>query len=121
MPAADVLTDLSDEQDRLETFLSTLDAGDWRRLSATPPWTVADVVLHLAQTEEAVVLTTSGATGDWGHEGETLDAAMARHVAAEAAPGPAVFTRWQTARRAALHALREADPEQSVQWATIPL
>src|SRR5579859_8024324 len=105
MAVPDVLTDLSDEQDRLDAFLGGLDPADWRRLSATPPWTISDVVLHLAQTEEAVVLTISGATGDWGHNGETLDAAMARHVAAEAAPGPAVYARWQHARNAALHAL----------------
>jgi uncharacterized protein (TIGR03084 family) len=122
VPDCDVIPDLSDEQDRLETFLNRLTPPDWRRLSAAPPWTVADVVLHLAQTEEAVVLAISGATGDWRRDdGESVDETMARHVAAEAKPGPDVFPRWQKARRAALQALRAADPRQPLEWVATPL
>ena len=119
-----VIDDLEAEQERLEAFLSGLNESQWQQQSATPPWTISDVVLHLAQTEEAVVASLAAdmsARADWGRADETLDEAMARRVADEQAPPQQIFERWQSARRAALHGLRAADPKSSFQWATTPL
>ena len=122
----DIFDDLGAEQDRLETILASLDATAWATESGAPGWSITDVVLHLAQTEEGVV--ASAATGDeippgggWRNDGETVDAAVERRVRAEQAAAPEVFERWRGARRAALAALRSADPNRRLTWAETPL
>jgi uncharacterized protein (TIGR03084 family) len=118
----EVLTDLVAEQDRIEAFLATLSESDWLRLSATPPWSVAGVVLHLAQTDEITVRTLTGGDGpNWHREGSSVDEVMAKWVAEESGPPLETFARWRAARQAAAAALREADPEVRVDWATVPL
>ncbi len=124
----DVIADLIAEQDQLEAILAALDETAWRAESGAPGWTVADVVLHLAQTEEAVVATINAAADDeraggWRERdgGESVDAAMERRVREERAPPDVVFDRWRVARRAAVGALRAADPARAVRWAATPL
>jgi uncharacterized protein (TIGR03084 family) len=84
---------------------------------------VADVVLHLAQTEEAIVFSTSAddAPAMWNGGDETVDGLAERMVREERATGPHVFERWRTARREAVAALRGADPERRLRWARAPL
>ena len=119
----DVLADLSAEQDRIEELLAALDDSDWERPSACEGWSIADVVLHLAQTEEAVVASITGAGFEPpAFSGRTVDEVMAQWVATERGAAPAeIFGRWRRARRSALEALRDADPQQAVQWAATPL
>src|SRR4051812_24172327 len=65
--AADAFDDLIAEQDRLETILTAFDGATWASKSDAPSWTIADVVLVLAQAEEAVVPTVSaGGEADGG-------------------------------------------------------
>ena len=118
-----VLADLAAEQDRLESLLAALPDEQWSTPSAAPGWTVTDVVIHLAQTEELVSASIAGGgRGEvWERGGEALDDAVAAVVAAEQAPPAEVFERWRRARRAALDALRTADPQQRVPWAATPL
>ena len=115
--------DLEAEQDRLESVLTGLSVDQWLLASAAVGWTIADVVLHLAQTEEAVVATTTAAVGvPYGQaNGETLDEAMAARVRAEPSPPADIFERWRTARRAAVAALREADPQRPLRWVAASL
>jgi uncharacterized protein (TIGR03084 family) len=114
----DIFDDLAAEQDRLEALLAELSDADWTRASAAPGWTIADVVLHLAQTEGAVVASRSGADLQDLGAGATLDERMDRLVQAQRSEPATVFERWRTARRAALRTLRDADPEQAMPWAT---
>jgi uncharacterized protein (TIGR03084 family) len=120
-----VFDDLAAEQERLAGILDGLDEAQWTSPSAAAGWTVADVVLHLAQSEESVVATTSGGglrTGLGGASGGTVDQRVAALVSAERGPAPAVvFERWQRARRAALDALRTADPDQPLTWVAAPV
>ena len=120
---SDILDDLVAEQDRLEAILTALPADAWEADSGAAGWTVTDVVLHLAQTEEAVVSTMAGrGVGFAVRTGtETLDGSMDRWVRAEAATPAEVFTRWRAARRAAVAALGDADPQRPVPWAATPL
>jgi len=76
----DVVADLVAEQDRLEVLLGGLDEEAWSSPSAATGWTVSDVVLHLAQTEEAVVASALGVPSALRIESssETLDGAMDR-------------------------------------------
>jgi uncharacterized protein (TIGR03084 family) len=121
---SDVFDDLEAEDDRLEAILAALDGGSWESPSGAAGWSILDVVVHLAQTDEAVVHTITGAdTGRlWGvGPADTVDAAMDRAVRAESAPPERVFERWRTARRAASAALRRADPAHALPWVAIPL
>lgn len=57
---ADIFDDLEAEYEQLYGVLSTLTAGQWARPSAAEGWTVADVVLHLAQSEELAAASIAG-------------------------------------------------------------
>ena len=122
-----IFDDLEAELDRLEAILDRLTPEQWDTQSGAPGWTMTDVVLHLAQTEEGVVSTLhagpagAGAGVDWRQGAENLDQAVDRQVQAERAPADIVFARWQAARRAAVAALRVAAPDVRVAWAAWPL
>jgi len=125
----DVLADLESEEERLEEILSSLSEARWTAPSAAAGWSVADVVLHLAQTEEMVVLSASGTastlTGSTqggteetiGTVEEWVDAMVRR----ERSDPHEVFERWKKARVGALEALRSADPQRAMPWAAGPL
>jgi uncharacterized protein (TIGR03084 family) len=116
-----VFDDLGAEQDRLEGILAGLDEAEWMSPSAAAGWTVADVVLHLAQSEESVRSTmTHGEmrTGIGAAPGNTMDERTEAAVRAERAAPAEVFERWRRARRAALAALAAGDPDQPVGWVT---
>jgi uncharacterized protein (TIGR03084 family) len=119
----DVLEDLDEEQTRLDQILADLAPSQWGSASACAGWSVADVVLHLAQTEEAVIGSLTGAGFNApAVSASSVDELMDRWVAAERGePGTKVLERWRTARRSALEAYRQADPATPVQWAAAPL
>jgi uncharacterized protein (TIGR03084 family) len=119
----DIFADLVAEQDRLEAILDSLDDDTWNAPSGALGWTVADVVLHLAQTEEAVVNSVAGRVGisNWRAQAENLDDAIDQMVSAERTAPEVTFERWRIARRAAVTAMMGADPEQRFQWAATPL
>src|SRR5439155_11942136 len=91
----DVFDDLEAEQDGLEAILALLDDSQWLTPSGAAGWSVADVVLHLAQSEEAVVSTaaTLDRSSRWEREPGTLDELMDMAVAAERTEPKAVFER----------------------------
>jgi uncharacterized protein (TIGR03084 family) len=122
----DVIDDLAAEQQQIELMLEGLDDAAWNAPSGAAGWTITDVVLHLAQSEEAVVLSTQGTSlADALPEAlvgaTSMDEMMDRWVASERAPGPAVFARWRRASTAAVAALRSADPDTRLPWAAAPL
>jgi uncharacterized protein (TIGR03084 family) len=119
-----IFEDLAAEQERLAVILSGLDEAQWAAPSGATGWTVADVVLHLGQSEEAVVATVAGRglrTGFGAADG-TMDERVDGLVRAERGTAPAlVLDRWQRARRDALAALRSADPDRPAEWVTTPV
>jgi len=117
-----IFDDLEAEQDRLEKILAGLDDQQWAAPSAAAGWNVADVVLHLAQSEEAVVASVGGATlRPESGSGGTVDQIMDDLVTAQRAEPAMVFERWREARRAAVRALRAADPGQPLSWVEAPM
>src|SRR6516225_4412351 len=117
-----IFDDLEAEQDRLEEILGGLDGAQWLAPSAAAGWTVADVVLHLAQSEEAVMASASGASLRAGPgSGATVDQIMDDLVRAEREEPSRIFRRWREARRGAVSALRMADPGQPMSWVEAPL
>ena len=118
-----IIDDLEAEQDRLEALLAALTVEQWATPSAAPGWSIADVVLHLAQTEEGVAYTLSsaGRPDAFDRGDRALDDAVDDAVRAQRAPADEIFQRWRAARRAAVEALRSADPDKRVPWAATPL
>ena len=118
-----IFDDLAAEEELLEGILAGLDEQAWQSASAAAGWTVADVMLHLAQTEEAVSITAAGdpQLSQWQSRTEGVDEAMAAMVRAERVPPEEIFQRWRTARRRALTALRQADPQRPLTWVAAAL
>jgi uncharacterized protein (TIGR03084 family) len=120
-----VYDDLEAEQDRLDEVLGTLGRDDWGRPSAAAGWSVGDVVLHLAQTEELVVASAQGDPAPFARDpgqGGSVDEFAERRVADERNTSlDAVYQRWRSARHAALDALRGCPPGTRLPWATSPL
>ena len=124
MAGVTVFDDLAAEQDRLAGILSGLAEAQWLSPSGAAGWTVADVVLHLAQSEESVLATAAGRplrTGFGAAAGGTVDERVAALVAAERAAPATVFGRWQQARLSALAALRAAGPDRPLEWVAAPV
>jgi uncharacterized protein (TIGR03084 family) len=120
----EVTAALADQQAELSGLLSGLDETDWQRASRCDGWTVADVVLHLAQTNE---LAMGSATGRFAEAAAALAAgtrpAVSVDDAAEVAvardrgtPGDVVRERWQTGADALRDVLRACDPHERVTW-----
>jgi uncharacterized protein (TIGR03084 family) len=112
-----VIDDYVAETVRLEQILGLLTEAQWRTESSADGWSVADVVLHLAQSDEGVAASADGADPREGAAG-TVDEWAARMVDAERATSAQVFARWKQARDAATEALRAADPQASLKWMT---
>ncbi len=121
--SASVIADLEAEQDAIEVMVEGFSVETWLSPSAAAGWSLSDVVLHLAQSEDAVVSTINGVPrGDLGLiEGNTIDEIMESLVRAERGDPIAIFERWKRARRDAVAALRAADPDARFAWAASPL
>jgi uncharacterized protein (TIGR03084 family) len=119
-----IFADLGAEEERLERILLGLDEGQWLSPSGAAGWTIADVVLHLAQSEEGVQATATHGdlrTGLAAAAGGTMDDRAAQAVQAERAAPAEVFARWQRAWRAGLAAVLAADPDRPVEWVAGPM
>jgi uncharacterized protein (TIGR03084 family) len=115
--AVAVFDDLAAECEQLDAVLATLEPGMWARPSAAAGWTIADVVLHLAQSEEAVVASVSGDLTAIAGTALPVDDLMEGLVTGErGAPGDKVHERWRHASRSALEALRGCSPAARLQW-----
>jgi uncharacterized protein (TIGR03084 family) len=117
----ELLHDLSAEYERLATILDTLSAQQWTAPSAAPGWTVRDVVLHLALTEEAVIATLERPSSEWQVRSRSLDDELHETVATEAGTGDMALIRWREATRGSIRALAAADPNETFRWAAAPL
>jgi uncharacterized protein (TIGR03084 family) len=113
----DVFADLAAEQAELDAVLVDMPEVGWLSPSRAAPWTVADVVLHLAQTEELALAASHGRPPPWQRYGETVDAAMDAMVRSEAGLSPRrILARWRAACAASRAAMRQGDPERRLLW-----
>ena len=99
----------------------------WERPTPCVGWDVADVLLHLAQTDELAItsargelpLLADGLMGNLQSQTMSVDEAAAAQVAAERATGGAAIRhRWHDASLGMLAAFAAADPHQRVTWVT---
>ena len=120
----EVLEALRAQRDELDGILARLDDDAWATPTPRcPGWTVADVVLHLAQTDEAAIDSAEGrltALADFTGAGETLrdvDDLAALAVANErGASGAELYARWRSAAERQWASLAACEPSRRVRW-----
>ena len=118
-----ILTALAEQHAELSALLEPLDDAGWRLLTRCEGWTVADVVLHLAQTDEFGVASAQGRLNE-GREGfasgagNVDDAAAALVERERGGPNPALLERWRTGAATLREVLAASDPHRRVYWVT---
>lgn len=118
-----VLIALATQHAELARLLAPLDDPAWRAPTPCPGWAVADVVAHLAQTDEAAVASVEGRLGALAN-GTLMDDSLAdvdelaeRMVAGtRSLPAAQVLARWSDATAALRAALLVVAPETRCQW-----
>ena len=119
-----IVAALAAQQDDLEAIVAPLDDQGWQTPSRCPGWTVADVVLHLAQTDEmavasldgrlAAALDTAAATG--GDAADVDEAAAVMVERERGQPPGAVLDRWRSGAHTLRRALDAHAPGERVRW-----
>lgn len=118
----DIFSDLEAEHAQLEAMLDGLSPAQWSSPSDAPGWIVADVVLHLAQTEEAIPLSAGAdAEAGWRDGEDSVDDMVAQWVQGERDDPSVIFERWKAAHRRAVGTLRAVEPDRKLAWAAAPL
>jgi uncharacterized protein (TIGR03084 family) len=118
----DVVAALAEQVDELRGLVGPLDEDGLATSSACDGWSVADVLLHLAQTNEVAVASVRGdlaaVAGQWGQaRSGNVDEAAGDAVAAErGATGAEVRARWDRSARDMVAAFAAADPAARVEW-----
>lgn len=114
---------LRDQQRELAALVATASADELERPSRCPGWTVADVLLHLAQTDEMAVASVEGRFESLGAElagdlppTETVDDLAGAMVDAQRTTPTAARDRWLAAAAAQLAAFEVCDPSARVSW-----
>lgn len=125
VPMEEIVTALTAQHAELEGFLAPLAQDGWERPAPRcPGWSIADVVLHLAQTDEMALGSVRGQlpevlgalTAGLAPTASIDDGAGAMVAAQRGGPAPAVHERWHSGADALCAALTAADPSARVQW-----
>lgn len=119
-----ITTALREQHDELDGLLSGLDDAGWARpVPGCPGWSIADVVLHLAQTDELVVSSLDAGFSAAAEKmlpdaiGETVDHTVDRLVEHErGASGPEVLARWRAASSAMREVFAASDARRPMPW-----
>lgn len=115
---------LDEQQGELAALLANCDQPGWRRPSRCEGWTVADVVLHLAQTNELAAASAAGRFADGANELErgvepasSIDDAADRAVARDRHLTAAeIWRRWGSSVGSLRDALGACEPGRRVEW-----
>jgi uncharacterized protein (TIGR03084 family) len=118
-----IVAALAAQQDELDGLLRDAMDADWDTPTRCPGWTVADVVLHLAQTDEFALASIEDRIAEvaqrWiGVVGEgTVDDRAEALVAHERGAAPQqLLERWRASALAVRHALDTVDPSVRLTW-----
>ena len=121
---ASVFDELDRQHTDLDRLLEGLTATQWESPTRCEGWTVADVVLHLAQTDEFVIAGCTGEIADAdspfvsGAEGaESVDDVAELAVQRERGLSTRqLLDRWREASAESRRLLRERPDDQRIPW-----
>ena len=119
-----ILQALAEQHAELDALLEPLDDSGWSSPTRCDGWTVADVVLHLAQTDQLALASAQGRFADGlavlasGIEGRgNVDDGAAAMVERERGiPNAALYERWRAGAAELRDTLAASDPHQRVDW-----
>ena len=118
----DVFDALAAQHAELDGILGSLDDEQWSiPAPRCPGWTVADVVLHLAQSDEMGI---ASATGEFENlaalfTGSNVDEGAAGAVESQRGVSPSeLLARWRAASSGVRDTLAAADPKVRLPWVT---
>jgi uncharacterized protein (TIGR03084 family) len=116
----EILDALGQQHAELDGLVRDLDDAGWNRPSRCDGWTVADVLLHLAQTDEAAIASLGGGldglTRSWQNVANVDDAADDMVAAERGRSGPELYDRWRSGTIELRSALGDDDPSRRVPW-----
>jgi len=120
----DIVVALRDQQAEMTNLIEGLTDSDWQRPSRCEGWTVADVVLHMAQTNEMAIASVQDRMQE--HLVEMArglppspsidDGADAMVVKERGMPASDLLARWHASLVDFDTLLRDADPHRRVTW-----
>jgi uncharacterized protein (TIGR03084 family) len=119
-----VVDALARQQSELRHLLDGLADPDWRAPTRCEGWDVADVVLHLAQSDEVAIASARGRFGDLMAEltagvepAASVDDGAASMVARQRGlPPAAVLARWSSGAARLVDVLNDMDLSTRVTW-----
>lgn len=120
----EIVAALADQQAELAALLAPLDESEWQHASRCEGWTVADVVLHVAQTNEMTIASVEGRLTEWfatradefGSAASIDEGAELMVAHARGQPGALVRDRWQASADAQERVFRDRDLHERVEW-----
>jgi uncharacterized protein (TIGR03084 family) len=119
----EVVAALRAQQDELATYVADADEAALQRPSRCPGWTVADVLLHLAQTNELAMASTAGRFEARADEvaaglppGGDVDDWAGALVAAERGEPEAARDRWLASAERQADAFAACAPQARLRW-----
>jgi uncharacterized protein (TIGR03084 family) len=118
-----IIAALDEQQAELDGLLVALDDSDWATPTRCPGWSVADVVLHLAQTSELAAATGNDSFGErfsrfMPADARTVDEGAERAVVAERGAGATqLLQRWRDAAAAQRRLFATSDSSRRLPWA----
>jgi uncharacterized protein (TIGR03084 family) len=119
-----IVAALAAQQDELSALVAPLDDAGWATPSRCEGWTVSDVLLHLAQTNEMAIGSAQGhyeevtaALAEGLPPATSVDEGAGLMVARERGRPPVdVRARWQESANTLRHELSRIEPGRRVQW-----
>jgi len=119
-----ILTALDEQQAELGALLDTFDDAQWSLPTRCEGWTVADVLLHLAQTDELALAASRNEfagrvrelAGGVDGQGTVDDGAGALVARERGLSNVALGERWRGGAAALRDALATSDPHRRVRW-----
>lgn len=119
----DVVAALRAQQAELAGYVADLDGDGLLRPSRCPGWTVADVLLHLAQTNEMAVASVDGRLGSFVEQATdglapvgSIDEWAGALVDLQRSGPEADRDRWSASAEAQAEAFAGCDPTARVEW-----
>jgi uncharacterized protein (TIGR03084 family) len=119
-----ILTALGEQHAELDALLEPLDEAGWSRPTRCEGWNVADVVLHLSQTDRLALASAQGRFGEGldllagglDRRGNVDEGAADMVDRERGMPNAALYARWHDGAVALREVLAASDPHLRVDW-----